>query len=77
MVSTKFNPEEPSAVVEQTQAMHDSVKAFMEMNFASYLRLGELNLASLRHLCRDSDTEENPLEGRYLSARPSSNPRGN
>ncbi|CAH1417002.1 unnamed protein product [Lactuca virosa] len=51
----KFNPEEASAVVEQTQAMHASVKSFMETSFALYLHLGELDLAGLRQLCYDPD----------------------
>ncbi|CAH1438631.1 unnamed protein product [Lactuca virosa] len=40
----KINHGEPSSVVEQTQVMHASVKAFMETDFDSYLRLGELDL---------------------------------
>lgn len=31
--------------------MHVSMKAFVEMDFASYLRLGELDLVGLRQLC--------------------------
>lgn len=50
-------------MVELTQAMHASVKSFMEKDFASLLHLGELDLEGLRQLCRDPDVEENPLEG--------------
>lgn len=53
----KFNHGEPSSVVEQTQAMHASVKAFMEIDFSSYLRLGELNLEGIHQLCSNHDAE--------------------
>lgn len=43
VVAGKFNPKEPSAVVEQSQAMHDSMKAFMEINLTLYLCLGGLD----------------------------------
>lgn len=73
----KFNPEEGSAVVVQTQAMHVSMKSFIETNFASYLHLGELDLAGLRQLCYYPDPEENPLESSSQNVGPSSNPLSN
>lgn len=49
-------------MVELTRAMRASVKLFMEMDFASLLHLGEIDLEGLCQLC-DPDVEENPLEG--------------
>ncbi|CAH1449463.1 unnamed protein product [Lactuca virosa] len=62
VASRKFNPKEASAIVEQTQAIHASVKAFMEIYFTSYIFLGDMDLTGLRQLCCDLDLEENPLE---------------
>lgn len=50
VVTGKFNPEEPSVFLEQTQAINDYVKDFMETEFVSYRRLGEMDLAGLCHL---------------------------
>ncbi|CAH1452298.1 unnamed protein product [Lactuca virosa] len=66
VASGKFDPNETSAMVELTQAMHASVKAFMETNFASLLHLGELDLEGLHQLCREPDIEENSSEGEPL-----------
>lgn len=63
VASRKFNPQEPSIVVEITQAIHASVRSFMETYFSFLLYLGELNLEGLRHLRRDSNVKENPPEG--------------
>ena len=76
VVTRKFNPEEPSVFVEQTQAINDYVKDFMETKFVSYRRLGEMDLAGLCHLCRDSNTEGNPSKGSSLNVGPSYNPPG-
>ncbi|CAH1446249.1 unnamed protein product [Lactuca virosa] len=57
-----FDPGELSVVVEMTQAMHASVKAFMDTDFASYLCLGELDLGGLCQLCNDPDVEDVPPE---------------
>lgn len=57
-----FNPGELSVIVELNQAMHAYVKAFMEMDFASYLCLGELDLGSLCQLCNNPDVEDVPPE---------------
>lgn len=59
--------------MELTQEIHASMKAFMQINSASYLHLGELDLADLHQLCCDTDVEENSLEGRPLNVGPSSN----
>lgn len=42
--------------------MHATVKAFMETDFTSYLRLGELDMEGLRQLCDDSDAEDSQVE---------------
>ncbi|CAH1424965.1 unnamed protein product [Lactuca virosa] len=47
--------------------MHAAVKAFMETNVASYLRLVELDMAGLRQLCDDSDAEDSQVEGGSFS----------
>lgn len=60
VVDAQFDSGEQSAIVELTQAMHASVNDFMEMDFASYLRLGELELGGLGQLCNDPDDEEVP-----------------
>ncbi|CAH1433901.1 unnamed protein product [Lactuca virosa] len=62
VASGKFNLQEPSIVVEMTQAMYASVRSFMETDFASLLRLVELDLEGLPQLCRDPDVECNPTE---------------
>ncbi|CAH1432861.1 unnamed protein product [Lactuca virosa] len=77
VASGKFDPQEPSTVVEMTQDMHASVKSLMEKNFASLLYLGELGLEGLRQLCRDPDIEENPPEGDTLKVGSSSTTLGN
>ncbi|CAH1431406.1 unnamed protein product [Lactuca virosa] len=58
----KFDPGESSVIVELTHTMHASVKDFMKTNFASYLRLGEVDLGGLRLLCSDSYAEDVPPE---------------
>lgn len=62
MVVNKFDPEESSTILELTQAMHTDVKDFLETDFASYLRLCELDLGGLRQLCIDPDVEDVPPE---------------
>lgn len=37
VTTKKFTPGEPSAIVEQTRAMHASIKNFMVIDFAFYL----------------------------------------
>ncbi|CAH1451781.1 unnamed protein product [Lactuca virosa] len=69
----KFNPKEPSAIVEMTQAMHALVRDFMEMDFTSYLHLGDLDLGGLRQLCNDPDVEDVPPEHDPSKAGTSSN----
>lgn len=63
VATVKFTLGEPSAVVEHTQAMHASVKTFMDTNFTSYLRLGELNVEGFCRLCSDSDDDDYQPEG--------------
>ncbi|CAH1453037.1 unnamed protein product [Lactuca virosa] len=72
VASEKFDPQEPSVVVELTQVMHVSVKTFMEMDFSSLPHLGDLHLEGLRRLCRDPDAEENTPEGEPLNGGSSS-----
>ena len=43
--------------------MHAFVKAFIEIDFASYLRLGELDMEGLFQLCSDSDAKDSQVEG--------------
>lgn len=76
MATRKFNPDETSLALEQTQEMDASVKAFMETDFSSYLHLGELDLESLHQLCYDLHPEENLLAGSSHNVRPSSTPPG-
>ncbi|CAI9297468.1 unnamed protein product [Lactuca saligna] len=47
VIIDKFIPEESSVVVEHTKETYNSKMDFMETNFASYFRLGELDLAGL------------------------------
>ncbi|CAH1421590.1 unnamed protein product [Lactuca virosa] len=63
VASRKFNLREPSIMVEMTQAMHASVRSFMETNVASLLHLVELDLEGLRQLCRNPDVKDNPTKG--------------
>ncbi|CAH1415542.1 unnamed protein product [Lactuca virosa] len=59
----KFVSGEPDATVENAQAMHAAIKSFMETDFSSYVRLGELDIGGLRQMCDDPDSEEGHLEG--------------
>ncbi|CAH1447150.1 unnamed protein product [Lactuca virosa] len=63
------------ATAEHAQAMHDVIKSFMEMDFASYLLLGELDIGGLRQICDDPDSEEGHPEGGTSHAGPSSTPQ--
>lgn len=73
VATTKFDPGEPSAVIQKTQAMHASVKSSIETEFASYLYMGELDLEGICQLCSNLDTEQSPPEGSSLNDEPSSN----
>lgn len=64
IVVGKFVSEEPDATTKHAQAMHAAIKSFMEPDFASYLRLGELDIWGLRQMCGDLDSEEGHLEGK-------------
>lgn len=68
--------DEPSALLEHTQAMHAEVKSFLETDFSSYLHLGELDIEGLCQLCSDSDIEEKHIKANTSGARPSSTPLG-
>ncbi|CAH1445154.1 unnamed protein product [Lactuca virosa] len=70
----KFILGEPSALVEHTQAMHASLKTFVNTDFSSYLRLSELDMEGINRLCSDSDAEDNQPEFSSYKVRPSSNP---
>ncbi|CAH1452683.1 unnamed protein product [Lactuca virosa] len=48
-------PSESGVVVRSTDAMHASIRAFVEIDFASYLWLGDLGLADLRQLCPEEE----------------------
>lgn len=61
MAASKYNSSEPSFVAQSFDTMHSSVKAFLEMNSVSYVRLGELDLAELHQLCCASDSDEHGL----------------
>lgn len=50
LVTRNFNLVEPSATSQLTQAMHASMKAFLDKDFASYLCLGELDKAGFHQL---------------------------
>ncbi|CAI9279478.1 unnamed protein product [Lactuca saligna] len=58
------------------KAMLAGIKSFMEPDFASYLRLGELDIWGLRQMCDDLDSEEGHLEGSASHVGPSSTPQG-
>ena len=64
-----------NVTVEHAQAMHATVKSFMETDFASYLRLGDLDIAGLHQLCDDPDTEEGQPEGGSSHTGTSSTPQ--
>ncbi|CAH1437233.1 unnamed protein product [Lactuca virosa] len=72
IATRKFIPGEPSALLEHTQSMHAKVKFFLEMDFASYFRLGELDMEVLRQLCSDPDAEGKHPEGSTFGVGPSS-----
>lgn len=63
LATKKFNPEEPSAILQLAQAMHATIKAFLETIFSLYLCLGELDLAGLPQLFLDPLVEERPPMG--------------
>ncbi|CAI9270692.1 unnamed protein product [Lactuca saligna] len=63
VIAGKFVPGEAAATTKHIQAMHVVVKAFMEIDFASYLHLCELDMAGLWQLCDDSDAEDSLVEG--------------
>ncbi|CAH1444302.1 unnamed protein product [Lactuca virosa] len=65
VVTGKFVHGEVFATIENTQAMHATVKVFMEIDFASYLYLGELDMACLHQLCDDSDVEDSQVKGGF------------
>ncbi|CAI9283256.1 unnamed protein product [Lactuca saligna] len=48
---------DPVVVARSVDPMHAVVKAFSEMDSASYLRLGELDLADLHQLCFEEEEE--------------------
>ncbi|CAH1418243.1 unnamed protein product [Lactuca virosa] len=52
---------DPDAAAQSVGAMHAAIKAFGETYFASYLRLGELDLDNLRQMC--SEEEEHVSDG--------------
>lgn len=60
MAIGNFNPEEPSAASQSARAMRAAINAFLETNFASYLHLGELDLAGLRQFCFDPSAKKRP-----------------
>lgn len=72
-----FNLEDPTAASQSSQSMHAAIKAFLETNFASYLHLGELDLAGTCQLCLDPSEEERPLMGYSGNVVPSSTPPRN
>ncbi|CAI9267547.1 unnamed protein product [Lactuca saligna] len=65
---------EMDATAKHAQAIHAAIKSFMETNFASYLRLGELDIGGLRQMCDDPNSEEGHLEGGSSQVGPSSTP---
>ncbi|CAH1451465.1 unnamed protein product [Lactuca virosa] len=66
---------ESDATTEHAQAMHDAIKSFIQTNFSSYLRLGELDIGGLRQMCDEPDSEEGHSEGDASHAGPSSAPQ--
>lgn len=77
MDTRNFNSTEPSAATQSAQAMHNAIKAFLETYFASYLRLGEIDLAGICQLYLDRTVEELPTMGYSGDVGPSSSPPGN
>ncbi|CAI9292546.1 unnamed protein product [Lactuca saligna] len=75
VAARKFVSRELDVAAEHAQAMHDAIKFFMETDFASYLRLGELDIGSLCQICNDTDSEEGHPEGGASHVGPSSTPQ--
>ncbi|CAI9289979.1 unnamed protein product [Lactuca saligna] len=71
VASGKFTPGEMSTLLEYTQAMHVEVKYFLEIDFASYLHFGELDMDGLLLLCSDPDIEGECHEGSTSGTKPS------
>ncbi|CAI9289539.1 unnamed protein product [Lactuca saligna] len=67
---------EARVAAQSVQALHTAIKAFLEIDSTSYLRLGELDLAGLRQLCLDLQVEERPQTGYPRDVEPSSAPPG-
>ncbi|CAH1413281.1 unnamed protein product [Lactuca virosa] len=72
-----FNPSESNDVIQSAHTMRASIKACAQTDFVSYLRLGELDLTSLRQLCCDSNSEGPVLDSGSGGVGPSSLPHGN
>ena len=51
---------ESSTIMEPSQPIHASVKAFIVTYITSYLCLGELDLGGLRQQCNDLDAKDIP-----------------
>ncbi|CAI9279348.1 unnamed protein product [Lactuca saligna] len=66
---------EPNVIVEHAQVRHATVKSFMEIDFASYLPLGELDIGGLPEFYDDLDTKEGQPEGGSSYTRTSSTPQ--
>ncbi|CAI9301966.1 unnamed protein product [Lactuca saligna] len=62
--------------MEHSQTMPAEVKAFLEMDFSSYLHLGELYMEGLHRLCSDLDDEGKHPKGSTSGVGPSSTPLG-
>ncbi|CAI9281270.1 unnamed protein product [Lactuca saligna] len=56
---------DPDVVARSVDAMHAAIRAFVETEFMSYLRLGELGLADLCQLCSKEEelVSDNGVEG--------------
>ncbi|CAI9297081.1 unnamed protein product [Lactuca saligna] len=72
----KFVTSKSSALPELTKGKHVELKSFLEIDFSSYLRLGELDMKDLRQLCSDPNVEEEHPKGSTFGVGPSSTPPG-
>lgn len=60
LATKDFDPTELDTTAQSAQAMHASIKVFLETDFISYLCLGELDLPGIRQICLDSPVGERP-----------------
>ena len=68
VIAGNFDPRVEVNVATKTREMEDTIATFMETDFASYLRLGDIDLVGLHALYEDAQSDElvpgpSPLPG--------------